>query len=55
MARPRAKNSKHPFAGMGFDKLEEEELKKRLAEKDISFRRLVRHLVKEWIKETRPR
>ena len=53
MPRPRSKKSNYPFAGLGLDKDEEVILKQLLGKKhkDTSARRLVRFLVRKWIKE----
>ncbi len=53
--RPRAKNSKYPFAGLGLDSREEELLQGILDAKDLSYRQVARVLIREWIREHKPR
>lgn len=53
MARPRSKHSTLPFAGIGLERHEEEELKNQLQVKDISYRSLQRTLVRAWLAEQR--
>lgn len=55
MARPRKKNSKNSLGGLGMETYEDETINKRLAERDISLRWLIRKLLRDWLKETKPR
>lgn len=51
MSRPREKESKSSFSNYGLKPEEDEKLIEMLEEKDLTARRLVRALLRQWIRE----